>query len=196
MGNTDNLSIDILKLRKDGVLKSSWSGSYHWGNGAVIGLETEKSRNRMVFTYTLTNGNNTPRKYSYYVPIRWTKDSLGRKLKPFFGCSRRLCSRVSNKLYQVNGIFVCQGCYDEHLEIENIRQHKEMEQLVLLHACCILEVKPDSTEKQVQESYRKLALKWHPDHNASNDNEAKERMQEINEALNTFKKHFAKNNAS
>ena len=44
----------------------------------------------------------------------------------------------------------------------------------------ILEINPGATKKEVKKAYRKMALKWHPDRNRSE--EATQKMQEINEA--------------
>lgn len=46
----------------------------------------------------------------------------------------------------------------------------------------ILEVNRDADESQIKSSYRKLALKWHPDKNIDNEAEAKEQFQLVQQA--------------
>ena len=46
----------------------------------------------------------------------------------------------------------------------------------------ILGVKKDVNEKELKKQYRKLALKWHPDKNLNNQEEAKKKFEEISNA--------------
>jgi curved DNA-binding protein CbpA len=46
----------------------------------------------------------------------------------------------------------------------------------------ILGVSPKATEKELKKSYRKLALKWHPDKNPKNQEKATQKFEEISEA--------------
>lgn len=46
----------------------------------------------------------------------------------------------------------------------------------------ILEIARDAEETQIKSSYRKLALKWHPDKNINNESEAKEQFQLVQQA--------------
>uniref|UniRef100_A0A023F7B1 DnaJ homolog subfamily C member 21 n=1 Tax=Triatoma infestans TaxID=30076 RepID=A0A023F7B1_TRIIF len=46
----------------------------------------------------------------------------------------------------------------------------------------VLEVEQDANEDDIRKSYRKLALKWHPDKNLNNSEEAKEQFQLIQQA--------------
>ena len=47
----------------------------------------------------------------------------------------------------------------------------------------ILGVSKDADEKTIKKSYRKLAMKWHPDRNKDNNEEATQKFQEINQAF-------------
>ena len=47
----------------------------------------------------------------------------------------------------------------------------------------ILEVPKSATDDQIKKAYRKLALKWHPDKNPDNIQQAEERFKEIGEAF-------------
>ena len=49
-------------------------------------------------------------------------------------------------------------------------------------ACCILEIYGDFNENELRKAYRIKALKWHPDKNINNKDEAKYKFQEINDA--------------
>lgn len=46
----------------------------------------------------------------------------------------------------------------------------------------ILEIKPNATPSEIKKSYRKLAIKWHPDKNPDNKEEAEEKFKKISEA--------------
>ena len=50
----------------------------------------------------------------------------------------------------------------------------------------ILGVKKDATEAEIKKAYRKLALKWHPDKNQDNREEAEEKFKKINEAYSVL----------
>lgn len=46
----------------------------------------------------------------------------------------------------------------------------------------ILQIKRDATDTEVKKAYRKMALKWHPDKNPDQKEEAEKRFKEISEA--------------
>ena len=50
----------------------------------------------------------------------------------------------------------------------------------------ILGVAKDATQDEIKSAYRKLAMKWHPDRNPDNLEEAKNKFAEINEAYETL----------
>ena len=50
----------------------------------------------------------------------------------------------------------------------------------------VLGVSPDASDEEIKKAYRKLAMKYHPDHNPGDEAAAK-RMQEINEAYDQIK---------
>ena len=50
----------------------------------------------------------------------------------------------------------------------------------------ILGVEKTATEDEIKSAYRKLAMKWHPDRNPDNLEEAKNKFAEINEAYETL----------
>ena len=45
-----------------------------------------------------------------------------------------------------------------------------------------LEINKNATEKEIKSSYKKLALKWHPDRNPNNKEESEEKFKKISEA--------------
>jgi curved DNA-binding protein CbpA len=46
----------------------------------------------------------------------------------------------------------------------------------------ILEIDKNSDENEIKKSYRKLAVKWHPDKNPDNKDDAEKKFKEISEA--------------
>jgi len=46
----------------------------------------------------------------------------------------------------------------------------------------ILELRRDATQSEIKKSYRKLALKWHPDKNPNNKEEAEKKFKNISQA--------------
>jgi chaperone protein DnaJ len=50
----------------------------------------------------------------------------------------------------------------------------------------ILDVPKDADDETIRKAYRKLALKWHPDRNRDNQEEANQKFQEINKAYNVL----------
>ena len=50
-----------------------------------------------------------------------------------------------------------------------------------------LEVNKDATDQQIKSNYKRLAMKWHPDKNPDNREEATQKFNEISEAYNVLK---------
>jgi len=50
-----------------------------------------------------------------------------------------------------------------------------------------LEVNKDASEQEIKSNYKRLAMKWHPDKNPNNRDEATQKFNEISEAYNVLK---------
>lgn len=46
----------------------------------------------------------------------------------------------------------------------------------------VLGISKSATEEEIRKAYKKSALKWHPDRNASNKAESEAKFKDINEA--------------
>jgi DnaJ-class molecular chaperone len=51
----------------------------------------------------------------------------------------------------------------------------------------ILEINHDATSSEIKQAYKSLSLKWHPDKNLDNSEQANHKFREINEAYETLK---------
>ena len=50
----------------------------------------------------------------------------------------------------------------------------------------ILEIPKDADDKTIKKAYRKLAIKWHPDKNPTNKQQAEEKFKKIAEAYSVL----------
>ena len=50
----------------------------------------------------------------------------------------------------------------------------------------VLGVSRDATDTELKKAYRKLAIKWHPDKNQNNEEEATKKFKEISEAYDVL----------
>jgi DnaJ family protein B protein 6 len=57
----------------------------------------------------------------------------------------------------------------------------------------ILEIERTATAGQIKSAYLRLALKWHPDKNLNNRDEAERKFKEIGEAYSVFSDPIKKN---
>ena len=51
----------------------------------------------------------------------------------------------------------------------------------------ILEIDKNSTNEEIKKAYRKLIIKWHPDKNSNNKEEAEQKFRNISEAYNVLR---------
>ncbi|MQL84115.1 hypothetical protein Taro_016608 [Colocasia esculenta] len=111
-------------------------------------------------------------------PIRWRVGMEGNPKSILCGGNKRAARKLEGSLLE-------QGVYS--FEIHEIDPRRlpspppACGKIPVVDYYKILEVDYDATEEDIRLSYRKLALKWHPDkHKGANDVTAK--FQEINEA--------------
>lgn len=57
----------------------------------------------------------------------------------------------------------------------------------------VLEISSDSSLEEIKKAYHRLALKWHPDKNPNNQEEAEKKFKEINEAYEFLNDDFSAN---
>lgn len=72
--------------------------------------------------------------------------------------------------------------------------HYQMQKLTTFDPIDILELEPTATADEIKASYRKLSLKWHPDKNPDNREEAEEKFIMISKAYKTLTDSKAKAN--
>lgn len=71
------------------------------------------------------------------------------------------------------------------LTIESVFDHLSAFKWVIIRVLITLDIiisKPDATEDEIKRSFKKLALKWHPDRNPDNIGEAERKFKELTEA--------------
>lgn len=69
----------------------------------------------------------------------------------------------------------------ELLETERNKRREE-NHLKMVDYYRVLDIARPATEVEIKKAYRKLALKWHPDKNPNNLDEANRKFREISEA--------------
>ena len=58
--------------------------------------------------------------------------------------------------------------------------------MTLDQAAKVLGISVNATEKEIKRAYHKMCMRWHPDRNPNNQNEANKKMQVINSACKTM----------
>lgn len=109
-------SIDVNRLRREGVLSAGWSGGWEWKrNGErVSSISMRGGQDRIVLSYRSRIGSEDWQDVEEPVPIRWVPCRYGGQ-RPFFMCPGVVngvaCRRQVVKLYCAGRYYLCRRCY-------------------------------------------------------------------------------------
>lgn len=109
-------SIDVNRLRREGVLSAGWSGGWEWKrNGErVSSIWMRGGEDRIVLSYRSRIGSEDWQDVEEPIPIRWMPCRYGGR-RPYFVCPGIVngvaCGRQVVKLYCAGRYYRCRGCY-------------------------------------------------------------------------------------
>lgn len=109
-------SIDVNRLRREGVLSAGWSGGWEWKrNGErVSSISIRGGQDRIVLSYRSRIGSEAWQDVEEPIPIRWVPCRHGGR-RPYFVCpgsvNGAVCHRRVVKLYCAGRYYLCRHCY-------------------------------------------------------------------------------------
>ena len=109
-------SIDVNRLRREGVLSAGWSGGWEWKrNGErVSSISMQGGVDRIILSYRSRIGSEDWQDVEEPIPIRWTPCRFGGQ-RPYFVCpgvvNGAACRRRVVKLYCAGRYYLCRHCY-------------------------------------------------------------------------------------
>jgi hypothetical protein len=109
-------SIDVNRLRREGVLSAGWSGGWEWKrNGErVSSISMRGGEDRIVLSYRSRIGSEEWQDVAEPIPIRWVPCRYGGQ-RPYFVCPGIVngvaCRRNVIKLYCAGRYYLCRHCY-------------------------------------------------------------------------------------
>jgi hypothetical protein len=109
-------SIDVNRLRREGVLSAGWYGGWEWKrNGEqVSSISIRGGDDRIVLSYRSRIGSEEWQDVEEPIPIRWMPCRFGGR-RPYFVCPGIVngvaCSRHVVKLYCAGRYYLCRHCY-------------------------------------------------------------------------------------
>lgn len=109
-------SIDVNRLRREGVLSAGWSGGWEWKrNGERISsISMRGGEDRIVLLYRSRIGSEEWQDVEEPIPIRWMLCRYGGR-RPYFVCPGIVngvaCRRQVVKLYSAGRYYLCRHCY-------------------------------------------------------------------------------------
>ena len=109
-------SIDVNRLRREGVLSAGWSGGWEWKRHGerVSSISVRGGEHRIVLSYRSRIGNEDWQDTEEPIPIRWVPCRFGGQ-RPYFVCPGIAngigCRRHVVKLYGASRQYLCRHCY-------------------------------------------------------------------------------------
>lgn len=109
-------SIDVNRLRREGVLSAGWSGSWEWKwhGERISSVSMRGGEDRITLSYRSRIGSEDWRDVEEPVPIRWVSCRFGGR-RPYFECPGIVngvaCRRRVVKLYCAGRYYLCRHCY-------------------------------------------------------------------------------------
>lgn len=109
---SDFLSLDIRRLKKEGLLRPGMSSCWHWYRNGVetASIKIRSEKDRIILSYRSRSNRGDWQPMDYPVYLEWTPCNIGGR-RVWFKCQRKGCGRRVAILYGGSS-FYCRHCHN------------------------------------------------------------------------------------